>query len=84
MYEARVYRVQDDWKIVIKIDKDNQDAEVFRDQDGKEEKLLARDIKKYSLQKKESKLNVKSFAEGVNTVTGIARLVCDVLQLFGL
>ena len=79
LFEARVYKVRDDWKIDIRVDKENQDAQVFHvHDDGKEERLIAKDVRQYSLEKK----GIKTLTAGVRTVTSIASLVFDILDFF--
>mgnify|MGYP001297018525 CR=1 FL=1 len=83
LFEARVYKVRDYWKIDIRVDKENQDAQVFHvHDDGKEERLIAKDVRQYSLEKKGSRFNIKNITAGVRTVTSIASLVFDILDFF--
>ena len=80
LYNARLYHVQNDWEITIKVDNDTFSTKVYQiEKDGEEIELIPKDVKQYSTKEYKSKLSI--FLKGANQTLSLASFVLGIIEL---
>ena len=80
-YDARLYKVKNDWKVEVRVDDEGYNTKVVRIHDDDfEEELVSKDVKKYKL--KYEGISAEDVREGVEIANGIADLIGKIIGWF--
>ena len=80
LYNARLYHVQNDWEITIRVDNDTFSTKVYLIQkEGEEIELIPKDVKQYSTKENKSKLSI--FLKGASQTLSLASFVVSIVEL---
>ena len=82
-YDARLYKVKNDWKVEVRVDDEGYNTQVVRihdDDSESEEVLVSKDVKRYKLKYKG--ISAKDVREGVEIANGIADLIGKIFGWF--
>ena len=80
LYNARLYHVQNDWEITIRVDNETFSTKVYLiEKDGEEIELIPKDVKQYST--KENKSNLSIFLKGASQTLSLASFVVSIVEL---